>query len=60
MQYITLNQLSAKLGGRSRSSIYRDWKARRLPAPVKFGSRLYWSEAAVDEAIAAQYAGEGA
>lgn len=60
IRYLTLTQLSEKLGNRSRSSIYRDVEAGRLPSPVKFGARLYWPEAAVDNAIAAQYAGEAA
>ncbi|WP_433988702.1 helix-turn-helix transcriptional regulator [Sulfitobacter sp. TBRI5] len=52
MQLITLGQLQAKLGNRSRSSIYRDLEAGRLPKPVKLGSRLYWPEDAIDAAIA--------
>lgn len=53
MKYLNLNQLSEKMGGRSRSSIYRDVDENRIPAPVKIGSRLYWLESAVDDAIAA-------
>ncbi|WP_297754621.1 AlpA family transcriptional regulator [uncultured Shimia sp.] len=52
MTYLNLNQLSAKLGGRSRSSIYRDVDNKRIPAPIRIGSRLYWIESEVDEAIA--------
>lgn len=51
MQYLTLIQLSAKLGGRSRSSIYRDVDNGRIPAPIRIGSRLYWLENAIDEAL---------
>ena len=51
MQYLNLNELSAKLGNRSRSSIYRDIDAGRIPLPVKFGARLYWIEAEIDEAM---------
>lgn len=47
-KYLSLTQLSAKLGGRSRTSIYRDVDAGRLPRPVKLGSRLYWREAEID------------
>lgn len=47
------NLRRAKLGNRSRSSIYRDLEAGRLPKPVKIGARLYWVEAEVDAAIAA-------
>ena len=49
MTYLNLNQLSQKLGGRSRSSLYRDIEAGRLPQPMRFGSRLYWIEAEIDE-----------
>jgi len=53
MRYITFNDLQAKLGGRGRSSVYRDIEAGRLPKPMKFGGRLYWAEADIDAAIAA-------
>ncbi|WP_340250876.1 helix-turn-helix transcriptional regulator [Sulfitobacter pontiacus] len=53
MRYLNLNQLSDKMGGRSRSSIYRDVEESRIPAPLKIGSRNYWVESDVDEAIAA-------
>ncbi|MEL7252958.1 MAG: AlpA family phage regulatory protein [Pseudomonadota bacterium] len=56
MQYITFAQVQQKLGGRSRSSIYRDIENGRLQKPFKFGGRLYWAEADIDAAIAA-YAG---
>ncbi len=51
-RYITLHQLSVKLGGRSRSSIYRDLEHNRLPSPMKLGHRLYWDEAEVEAVIA--------
>lgn len=51
MKYLNLNQLSEKMGGRSRSSIYRDVEEHRIPAPIKIGSRLYWIESAVDAAL---------
>ena len=50
-KYINLNQLSNKLGGRSRTSIYRDMEARRIPQPIKIGSRLYWIESGIDAAL---------
>lgn len=53
MTYLNLNQLSTKLGGRSRSSILRDIEAGRLPKPIKFGSRLYWVESEVEAAVEA-------
>ena len=46
--YITLNELRAKLGNRSRSAIYLDLAAGRLPQPIKLGGRLYWPEGDVD------------
>ena len=52
MTYLNLNQLSAKLGGRSRSSLYRDVDNQRIPEPIRIGSRLYWVESQVDEALA--------
>ena len=48
MKYLTLNELRAKLGNRSRSAIYNDLNAGRLPQPVKLGARLYWAEGEID------------
>lgn len=48
LTYLTLKELRAKLGNRSRSSIYLDVKAGRLPQPVKLGRRIYWPEDNVD------------
>ena len=47
--YITLEQLSDKLGGRSRSSIYRDIESERIPQPIRIGARLYWCEAEIED-----------
>ena len=49
MKYLTLNELRAKIGNRSRSAIYIDLQAGRLPQPIKLGGRLYWAE---DELVA--------
>jgi predicted DNA-binding transcriptional regulator AlpA len=46
--YLTLTELRSKLGGRSRSAIYLDLAAGRLPQPIKLGGRLYWPEGDVD------------
>lgn len=46
--YLTLTDLRAKLGNRSRSAIYADLAAGRLPQPLKLGGRLYWPETLVD------------
>ena len=47
---LNIAQLQAKWGNRSRSSIYRDVEAGRLPPPTHIGSRPYWDEAEVDAA----------
>ncbi len=53
MHFLSFSDLQAKLGGRSRSAIYRDFGPDGwLPKPTKIGSRLYWNEADVDAAIA--------
>jgi predicted DNA-binding transcriptional regulator AlpA len=46
-------ETSCKLGGRSRSSLYNDVAAGRLPPPIKIGGRIYWSQAQLDAHIAA-------
>ena len=47
-RFLTLTELRAKLGNRSRSAIYTDLEAGRLPQPVKLGGRLYWPEGDVE------------
>ncbi len=44
-KYLTLKEVREKLGNRSRSAIYLDLEAGRLPQPVRLGGRLYWPEA---------------
>ena len=56
MRYLSFKDLQEKLGGRGRTTIYRDVELNRLPKPVKIGSRLYWAEADVDVAIESQAA----
>ena len=53
MNYLTLRDVQHKLGGRGRTTIYRDVELGRLPKPVKIGGRLYWAEVDIDAAIAA-------
>ena len=48
MQYLNFSELRQKLGGRSRSAIYLDLQAGRLPQPIKLGGRLYWPESEID------------
>ena len=50
MQYLNFSELRAKLGHRSRSAIYLDLAAGRLPQPLKLGGRLYWPEGGVSKA----------
>ena len=53
-KYLSFIELQAKLGGRGRTSIYRDFgPGGWLPKPIKIGGRLYWPEADVDAAISA-------
>ena len=49
MKYLTLTDLCAKLGNRSRSAIYDDLENGRLPKPIKLGRRLLWPESQIDE-----------
>jgi len=49
MLYLSFTELRAKLCGRSRSAIYLDIEAKRLPKPIKLGGKLYWPEAEVDD-----------
>lgn len=49
MRYLTFRDLQKKLGGRGRTTIYRDLDVGRLPQPIKLGSRLYWIEDEVDQ-----------
>lgn len=51
MRYLTFQDLRDKLGGRGRTTIYRDIEDGRLPKPVKLGARLYWPEDAIDAAL---------
>lgn len=48
MQYLTLTEVRERLGNRSRSAIYLDLAAGRLPQPIKLGGRLYWPESELD------------
>ncbi len=59
MKYISFLDLRAKLGGRGRTTIYRDVKEGRLPQPVKIGSRLYWLESTVDDKLAPKVSAKG-
>jgi len=56
MKYLSFRDLRAKLGDRSRSAIYLDIEAKRLPTPIKLGGRLYWPEAEIDDFLLADRA----
>ena len=53
LKFLTFRDLQDKLGGRGRTTIYRDVENGRLPKPVKIGARLYWNEEDVNAAIVA-------
>ena len=42
MKYLNFTDLRVKLGGRGRTTVYRDIEFGRLPKPIKLGGRLYW------------------
>jgi predicted DNA-binding transcriptional regulator AlpA len=48
MKYLNFSDLRAKLGNRSRTAVYLDFAAGRLPQPIKLGGRLYWIESEVE------------
>lgn len=52
-KYLSFIELQSKLGGRGRTTIYRDVDLGRLPKPMKIGSRLYWNEADIDATLQA-------
>jgi len=54
-RFLTLTELRTKLGNRSRSAIYLDLAAGRLPQPMKLGGKLYWPEADVEAHLRALY-----
>ena len=51
MKYLNFSELRAKLGGRGRTTVYRDIEEGRLPKPIKLGGRLYWIESAIYAAL---------
>ncbi len=48
MRLLTFNDLRAILGGRGRTTIYRDVAAGRLPKPIKIGGRIYWRDSEIE------------
>ncbi|WGW04535.1 helix-turn-helix transcriptional regulator [Tropicibacter oceani] len=53
-KYITFTELRALLGNRSRSAVYNDIDAGRLPKPLKLGGRNYWPLDETEEHLRAQ------
>ncbi|WP_083444941.1 helix-turn-helix transcriptional regulator [Pseudorhodobacter aquimaris] len=51
MRYLTMNELRDMLGGRGRTTIYRDIEAGRLPPPIKLGGLNYFSEQLVEDVL---------
>ncbi|MDE0811086.1 MAG: AlpA family phage regulatory protein [Alphaproteobacteria bacterium] len=51
MKYINFRQLRAKIGNRSRSAIYLDIEAGRLPKPFKLGGVNFWVETEIDDCL---------
>jgi prophage regulatory protein len=47
-RFLTLKEVSKRLGGRSRSALYCDMAAGRLPPPIRLGGRIYWPENDLD------------
>lgn len=56
-RYLNFTELRAKLGNRSRSAIYVDLAAHRLPPPIKLGGRLYWPEGDIEKHLGAMREG---
>ena len=52
MKWITRRELSAMLGGRSRSALYCDMHEGRLPRPTKLGGRNLWPLHEIEGALA--------
>lgn len=51
MRLLTFKELRIALGGRGRTTIYRDVAAGRLPKPLKLGGRVYWKDKDVKAAL---------
>lgn len=57
---LTLREVSERLGNRSRSAIYVDFRLGRLPEPVRIGGRVYLREADLAPLLAPQVQAEKA
>jgi len=45
---LNFTEMRTLLGGRGRTTVYRDIELGRLPQPIKIGGRLYWREDQVE------------
>lgn len=50
-RYMTRTEVQAFLGGRSRSAIYCDVAAGRIPKPRRLGGRIYWLRSELEAAM---------
>ena len=53
MQHLSTAQFRWKVGSKSKTAVYEDFRLGRLPKPIKIGDMLYWNEAEVDAAMEA-------
>ena len=51
MRLLTFSELRTILGGRGRTTIYRDVSAGRLPQPIRLGGRVYWREEEIEAVL---------
>ena len=51
MKLLTIKEVQEILGGRSRSSIYRDIELNRIPLPYKYGSRTLRRDDDIDQML---------
>ena len=51
MRLLTFKELRTVLGGRGRTTIYRDVANGRLPRPIKIGGRIYWRDEDIEAVL---------
>ena len=51
MKLLTMKEVQLILGGRSRTTIYRDVLSGSIPAPYKLGARLFWRDDEINDFI---------
>lgn len=50
-RYMNRHEVQSFLGGRSRSALYVDVAAGRLPKPRRLGGRIYWLRSELEAAM---------